>query len=165
MNKRIVQIAPKSSMGKALSYLAKLSYAEEQRLRSAAFYLKSFLSFWIIRKFNRIRILSKTIFRPFVVSRKNWLFSGCPRGATASASFYSLIQNAKVTGQHFPTAYRFRYLPLGELHGFTFIFSTATFASGLATHRTKLYSFPRLKLEIICCFRSPVISAVLPSSR
>ncbi|XDD51440.1 hypothetical protein AB3N59_06780 [Leptospira sp. WS92.C1] len=43
MNKRMVEVAPKSSMGKALSYLAELSYAEEQRLRSAAFCLKRFL--------------------------------------------------------------------------------------------------------------------------
>ncbi|EQA62904.1 IS66 family element, transposase domain protein [Leptospira alexanderi serovar Manhao 3 str. L 60] len=28
--------------------------------------------------------------RPFVVGRKNWLFSSCPQGATASAEFYSL---------------------------------------------------------------------------
>ncbi|EMF80446.1 hypothetical protein LEP1GSC188_0542, partial [Leptospira weilii serovar Topaz str. LT2116] len=26
------------------------------------------------------------------------LFSGCPQGATASAGFYSLIQNAKILG-------------------------------------------------------------------
>ncbi|EMO25450.1 IS66 family element, transposase domain protein [Leptospira interrogans serovar Bataviae str. HAI135] len=36
--------------------------------------------------------------RPFVIGRKNWLFSGCPKGATASAGFYSLIQNAKISG-------------------------------------------------------------------
>ncbi|MGQ2799889.1 IS66 family transposase, partial [Leptospira santarosai] len=36
--------------------------------------------------------------RPFVIGRKNWLFSGCPQGATASAGFYSLIQNAKISG-------------------------------------------------------------------
>ncbi|EPE84558.1 IS66 family element, transposase domain protein [Leptospira noguchii str. 1993005606] len=34
--------------------------------------------------------------RPFVIGRKNWLFSGCPKGA--SAGFYSLIQNAKISG-------------------------------------------------------------------
>lgn len=36
--------------------------------------------------------------RPFVVGRKNWLVSGCPEGATASAGFYSLIQSAKIAG-------------------------------------------------------------------
>ncbi|EMO55992.1 IS66 family element, transposase domain protein [Leptospira santarosai str. CBC1416] len=36
--------------------------------------------------------------RPFVIGRKNWLFSGCSKGATASAGFYSLVQNAKISG-------------------------------------------------------------------
>ncbi|MBP6918898.1 MAG: transposase [Legionellaceae bacterium] len=34
--------------------------------------------------------------RPFVVGRKNRLFSGIPRGAQASALFYSLIATAVV---------------------------------------------------------------------
>ena len=29
--------------------------------------------------------------RPFALGRKNWLFSGSPHGAHASALFYSLI--------------------------------------------------------------------------
>ncbi|MFO7963051.1 MAG: transposase [Desulfobacterales bacterium] len=33
--------------------------------------------------------------RPFVVGRKNWLFSGSPRGADASAAVYSIIETAK----------------------------------------------------------------------
>jgi transposase len=37
--------------------------------------------------------------RPFVVGRKNWLFSGSPRGAAASATLYSLIETAKANGQ------------------------------------------------------------------
>ena len=36
--------------------------------------------------------------RPFVVGRKNWLFSASPSGATASANLYSLIETAKVNG-------------------------------------------------------------------
>lgn len=36
--------------------------------------------------------------RPFVVGRKNWLFSGSPRGAAASAALYSLIETAKANG-------------------------------------------------------------------
>jgi transposase len=35
------------------------------------------------------------IIRPFVVGRKNWLFSNTPRGAHASAAMYSLIESAK----------------------------------------------------------------------
>lgn len=33
--------------------------------------------------------------RPFVLGRKNWLFSGSPRGAMASCALYSLIETAK----------------------------------------------------------------------
>jgi transposase len=35
---------------------------------------------------------------PFVVGRKNWLFSGHPRGAKASATLYSLVETAKANG-------------------------------------------------------------------
>lgn len=33
--------------------------------------------------------------RPFVVGRKNWLFSNTPKGATSSAAYYSLVETAK----------------------------------------------------------------------
>ena len=36
--------------------------------------------------------------RPFVVGRKNWLFSDTPQGARASAAIYSLIETAKANG-------------------------------------------------------------------
>jgi transposase len=36
--------------------------------------------------------------RPFVVGRKNWLFSGHPNGASASSGLYSLIETAKACG-------------------------------------------------------------------
>jgi len=42
--------------------------------------------------------------RPFAVGRKNWLFSGSPRGAKASAAIYSLIETAKANGLE-PYAY------------------------------------------------------------
>ena len=35
---------------------------------------------------------------PFVIGRKNWLFSNTPRGARASATIYSLIETAKENG-------------------------------------------------------------------
>ncbi|WP_376738840.1 transposase domain-containing protein [Ectopseudomonas oleovorans] len=37
--------------------------------------------------------------RPFVIGRKNRLFSDTPKGATASAQIYSLIETAKANGQ------------------------------------------------------------------
>lgn len=36
--------------------------------------------------------------RPFALGRKNWLFSGSPRGAHASALFYSLLATAVANG-------------------------------------------------------------------
>jgi len=46
--------------------------------------------------------------RPFVVGRKNWLFSASVKGVTASANLYSLIETAKANGLE-PYAY-LRYL-------------------------------------------------------
>lgn len=46
--------------------------------------------------------------RPFVLGRKNWLFSGTPAGAQASAAIYSLIETAKANSLE-PYAY-LRYL-------------------------------------------------------
>ena len=40
----------------------------------------------------------------YAVARKNWLFSGSPGGAHASAGLYSLIETAKANG-HEPYAY------------------------------------------------------------
>lgn len=36
--------------------------------------------------------------RPFVTGRKNWLFSGSPKGAAASAEIYTLVETAKANG-------------------------------------------------------------------
>lgn len=37
--------------------------------------------------------------RPFAIARKNWFFSHTPKGATASAQLYSLVETAKANGQ------------------------------------------------------------------
>ena len=42
--------------------------------------------------------------RPFVIGRKNWLFSASQKGAVASANLYSLIETAKANGLE-PYAY------------------------------------------------------------
>lgn len=36
--------------------------------------------------------------RPFVIGRRNWLFADTPKGATASANIYSLVETAKANG-------------------------------------------------------------------
>jgi transposase len=54
--------------------------------------------------------------RPFVLGRKNWLFSGSPRGAAASARLFSIIETAKANG-HEPYWYLrglFEKLPLAR---------------------------------------------------
>lgn len=52
--------------------------------------------------------------RPFVVGRKNWLFSGTPAGANASAAIYSMIETAKACGHepYWYLRYLFERLPL-----------------------------------------------------
>ena len=42
--------------------------------------------------------LAENSIRPFTIGRKNWLFSGSPRGAEASAGIYTLIETAKANG-------------------------------------------------------------------
>jgi len=42
--------------------------------------------------------LAENSIRPFTIGRKNWLFSGSPKGAETSAAIYSIIETAKVNG-------------------------------------------------------------------
>lgn len=42
--------------------------------------------------------MAENAIRPFVVGRKNWIFSGHPNGAGAAATLYSLIETAKACG-------------------------------------------------------------------
>jgi len=51
--------------------------------------------------------------RPFDISRKNFLFSGSPSGADASATLYSIIETAKINGHEpfFYMYYLFSLLP------------------------------------------------------
>lgn len=42
--------------------------------------------------------LAENCIRPFVIGRKNWLFSGSPQGAQASAGIYTLVETAKANG-------------------------------------------------------------------
>ena len=42
--------------------------------------------------------------KPFVLGRKNWIFSGSPRGANASCTIYSVVETAKQHGLE-PFAY------------------------------------------------------------
>lgn len=72
---------PKGLLGKAVNYTLRnwdrlVRYVDDGRLRPD-------------------NNLAENAIRPFVVGRKNWLFSGHPNGAQASAAIFSLIETAK----------------------------------------------------------------------
>jgi len=52
--------------------------------------------------------------RPFVIGRKNWMFSGTPKGAQSSAILYSLVESAKL---HKLSVYEYFYFILKKLPG------------------------------------------------
>ena len=61
--------------------------------------------------------VAENAIRPFVLGRKNWLFAGAPKGAEASATFFTLIETAKANGLE-PYAYLrylFEKLPLFQI--------------------------------------------------
>ena len=76
--------APKTSLGKALHYL------EAQWPRLARYVDDG--------HFPIDNNAAENAIRPFVVGRKNWLFSQSIRGVQASANLYSLIETAKANG-------------------------------------------------------------------
>ena len=57
--------------------------------------------------------LAENSIRPFTVGRRNWLFSGSPKGATASAAVYSIVETAKANGinPYKYLLYIFKFLP------------------------------------------------------
>jgi len=88
------KVLPGSTAGKALNYL----HNEWDKLTC---YLDD----------GRLEIdnnLAENAIRPFVVGRKNWLFSTSVKGVNASANLYSLIETTKANGLE-PYAY-LRYL-------------------------------------------------------
>ena len=64
-----------------------VTYANNQRL-----YLCAFLEHGEVDISNN---LAENAIRPFVIGRKNWLFSDTPKGADSSAVIYSLVESAK----------------------------------------------------------------------
>jgi transposase len=81
LSKKSLQTPPKGLLGKAVSY------ALNQWNR-----LKGYIKDGNLTIDNN---LAENSIRPFVIGRKNWLFSGTPEGAEASALLYSLIETAK----------------------------------------------------------------------
>lgn len=78
------RVLPKSAFGKAIKY------CRNQWPRLEAFLQDGRL------KLDNNR--GERAIRPFVMGRKNWLFSNTPRGAQASALIYSVVETAKANG-------------------------------------------------------------------
>ena len=94
LDQAMPQVPPTSTTGKALHYLHNewdklIRYLDDGRLEID-------------------NNLAENAIRPFVIGRKNWLFSNSVRGVKASANLYSLIETAKANGLE-PYAY-LRYL-------------------------------------------------------
>ncbi|PHR90533.1 MAG: hypothetical protein COA78_35080 [Blastopirellula sp.] len=97
------QIPPKTALGKAINYtleywpeLSKYTDKGEWPIDNNA---------------------AENAIRPFVIGRKNWLFSNSQRGAKASATLYGLIETAKANGKE-PYSYLswlFEKLPSTDL--------------------------------------------------
>lgn len=84
LTQKLMTVTPSGQVGKAVSYA---------------------LSEWpkIIRYLEHADLtpdnnIAERSIRPFVVGRRNWLFSDTPRGAHASATWYSLVETAKLNG-------------------------------------------------------------------
>ena len=75
---------PKSPLGRALDYAHKLLPS-----------MRTFLEYGALEIDNNA---SERAIKPFVIGRKNWLFSNTSRGAKASALIYSIIETSKANG-------------------------------------------------------------------
>lgn len=94
LDEAVAQVPPTSATGKALNYLHNewdklIRYLDDGRLEID-------------------NNGAENAIRPFVLGRKNWLFSASVKGVKASASLYSLIETTKANGLE-PYAY-LRYL-------------------------------------------------------
>lgn len=76
--------SPKSSLGEALSYALR--------------HWERMMRYLDCAELPPDNNKAENAIRPFAIGRKNWLFAGSPRGAEASALFYTLIESAKANG-------------------------------------------------------------------
>ena len=90
LQKRLPGTPPKTALGKAMHYLDKQWPRLIGYLEDGCYPIDN----------NR----AENTIRPFVIGRKNWLFSTSQNGAKASANLYSLIETAKAN-QIEPYAY------------------------------------------------------------
>ena len=81
LSKKSLQTPPKGLLGKAVAYALNQWHRLEGYIEDGNVTIDN--------------NLAENSIRPFVIGRKNWLFSGTPEGAEASALLYSLIETAK----------------------------------------------------------------------
>jgi hypothetical protein len=84
LDESALQVPPKTALGKAIGYTIRqwhklIRYLEDGHL-------------------NIDNNRAERAIKPFVIGRKNWLFSYTASGAKASAILYSLIETAKANG-------------------------------------------------------------------
>jgi transposase len=93
------KVLPKSALGQAIKYY-----------RSQWDKLVTFLQDGRLELDNN---RSERSIKPFVIGRKNWMFSNIPRGVQESAIIYSIVETAKENGLNPLTylTYRFEILP------------------------------------------------------
>lgn len=84
LDAKSIEVLPKSALGNAVSYT---------------------LGLWpmLVRYLDSPDLTpdnneAERAIRPFTIGRKNWVISGGPRGAAASATMYSLIETFKLNG-------------------------------------------------------------------
>ncbi len=99
LDEKVSQVPPKSLLGKAIGYARNewpylVRYVEDGRLKIDNSYIERAI-------------------KPFVIGRKNFLFSNTPRGARASANHYTVIETARANGldPHAYLQHLFRHLP------------------------------------------------------
>ena len=90
LDKNLGAVPPRSLTGEAINYLTAdwprlVRYLDDGRVEIS-------------------NVLCENAIRPFVIGRKNWLFSDTPAGAHASARLYSIVETAKANGLE-PYAY------------------------------------------------------------
>ena len=84
LDQHVCQVPPKSKLGTALDYLRE--------------YWPGLVVFICDGNLSISNNHAERLIRPFVIGRKNWLFSSSVAGAEASAALYSLAITAKENG-------------------------------------------------------------------
>ncbi|NOQ90168.1 MAG: IS66 family transposase [Gammaproteobacteria bacterium] len=84
LDKSALQVPPKSAVGKAIAYSLRQWPKLNRYTEDGCLNIDN----------NR----AERAVKPFVIGRKNWLFSNTATGAQASAMMYSLVETAKASG-------------------------------------------------------------------